>query len=132
MDISFINFGNKACVIGEDGLDKEIYFPAINYHIAEKEKTVKVEGLESYFKDWPSCTVHCFISPSGAPSFPEHKDPYDVRIKCISGIKTMEVEGKRIEIKEGNDILIPANTPHKATNEYDSIMLSIGYENATR
>ena len=40
----------------------------------------------------------------------------------------MEINGERVEIGEGQEILIPANVPHKATNEFDSVMLSIGYE----
>ena len=127
-NLEFLLKGTYAYVIGDKQLDDSIYLQAIGFHIAEKKKTVKVEGLENHFSEYLPATVHCYISPAGAPSFKEHTDPYDVKIKCISGTKTMEINGERVEIGEGQEILIPANVPHKATNEFDSVMLSIGYE----
>ena len=115
-------------MIDENGLDHSIDLNTIDYYIAQKKYTVKVEGLESFFKEYLPNTVHCFVAPQGAASFADHTDPVDVEIKCIDGIKTLNVNGNDIVLNKGQSILIPANTIHRATNLYDSIILSIGYE----
>lgn len=124
----FLQHGTAAKIIDEQGRDHDIELSVVDYYIAEGKYTVKVEGLESYFNEYFPKTVHCYIAPAGAPSFESHADPYDVEIKCINGIKTMIVDGEKVLIREGERILIPANVLHKATNEYDSVMLSIGHE----
>ena len=113
--------------IDEHGRDHVIDLMSVDYYIAQEKYTVKVEGLEKHFNKLGT-TVHCYISPAGAPSFQEHQDPMEVKIKCLEGIKTMNIAGKDVEIHAGESILIPANTPHFATNKYASMMLSIGYE----
>ena len=127
-DYNFLQQGTSAFIIDEQGRDHSIDLMTVEYYIAEEKYTVKVEGLENYFTEYDSKTVHCYIAPAGAPSFDFHTDPYDVEIKCIDGIKTMIINNNRIEIKKGDSTLIPANVSHKATNEYSSTMLSIGYE----
>jgi glyoxylate utilization-related uncharacterized protein len=129
---SFLQTGTLAKIIDEHGRDHEIELSTVDFYIAQQKYTVKVEGLENYFKEYLPNTVHCYIAPAGAASFPFHRDPYDVEIYCIEGIKTMIIEGKKVTISKGESILIPANVLHRATNEYDSVMLSIGYENAAR
>ena len=126
MQYDFLHLGSSAYIIDENNLDHEIDLDMIEFYIAEREKTVKVEGLEEYYLDYLPSTVHCYISPKGAPSFPLHLDPYDVTIKCIEGEKTMIIDDKKVVIKEGEEVLIPANTPHQATNESSSVILSIG------
>jgi hypothetical protein len=106
--------------------DYPIEIASVGYYIAEGNQTVKVEGLENYLTQFQPKTVHCFIAKAGAPSFPEHTDLTDVTIYCIDGIKTMEVEGVEREIAKGDSIFIPVGTFHRATNKYDSIMLSVG------
>lgn len=121
--------GSRAFIINpEDCKDQPIDILLINKFIAEKKLTVKVEGMESVYTEYFPATVHLYISPKNAPSFKEHKDPYDVDIHCLFGTKTMVIENREVLIEEGDTIKIPANTPHYATNHYDSIMLSIGYE----
>lgn len=124
----FLQSGTIAKIIDENGLDHDIELLAVDRHIAEGKNTVKVEGLESYFTEFHPRTVHCYIAPAGAPSFPEHQDPYDVEILCIDGIKTMIIDGKETNINKNESIVIPANVPHRATNKHDSVILSIGYE----
>lgn len=126
--LAFLQHGTSAKFIDEQGRDHEIDPLLVDYYIAWGQHTVKVEGLEHYFTQYLPGTVHCFISPQGAVSFPEHRDPVDLEIKCLEGIKTMEVNGKEIDINEGESLFIPANTPHRATNKHASVMLSIGHE----
>ena len=126
MLFDFLHLGSNAYIIDENNLDHEIDLDMIEFYIAESEKTVKVEGMEEYYLDYLPNTVHCYISPAGAPSFPLHVDPYDVTIKCIEGKKTMIIDEKPVVINEGEEVVIPAYTPHQATNETSSIILSIG------
>lgn len=70
-----------------------------------------------------------YISPKDSKSFPTHTDPIDVFIYVIEGTKVMEVNNSTHTIKEGEYISIPAGTPHRAINSYNSTMLSIGIEN---
>ena len=128
----FLQKGTTAKIIDESGLDYDIELSVVDYYIAQKKHTVKVEGLENYFTHYQPNSVHCYVAYSGAPSFPLHQDPYDVEIVCIDGIKTLEIDNKTVVLNEGESVMIPANTWHRATNEYDSVMLSIGYENASR
>lgn len=118
-------------IIDNHGRDHIINFDLVDYYIAEEKYTVKVEGLEEYFSEYLPNTVHCYISPKNAKSFPEHLDPIDVKIVCIDGTKTLKVKNENVILKKGESILIPANTSHQATNHYDSIILSIGYERTT-
>lgn len=73
-------------------------------------------------------SCHLFYAVKDAPSFPTHTDPVDLIILCIHGTKTMEIDGREIEIPPGAFVYIPANTPHRATNKFESIILSIGAE----
>tara|TARA_B110000908_G_C9877574_1_gene281145 strand:- start:75 stop:452 length:378 start_codon:yes stop_codon:yes gene_type:complete len=124
MMYSFLKNGTIAMYIDELGRDYEIDLTTVDYYIAQEKYTVKVEGLEKYFKE--QCATHCYISPKGAPSFPLHLDPCDVIIKCIEGKKTMIIDDKTVTINKGEEVLIPANTLHRATNKYSSVILSIG------
>jgi mannose-6-phosphate isomerase-like protein (cupin superfamily) len=126
--LDFLKNGTRAVYIDHQGRDNVIDVLLVDYYIAWGKHTVKVEGLENYFTEYLPGTVHCFISPRGAASFAEHTDPVDLEIKCLEGTKTMIVEGKEIDVHEGHSIYIPAGTPHKATNKYSSVMLSIGHE----
>ena len=127
-DYDILKKGSRAYIIDKEGLDHPIDILSIDYYIAEGNVTVKVEGMESVYTEYQPSTVHVFISPAGAPSFGFHKDPCDVKIHCVSGTKTMIIEDREVWIEEGDTLKIPANTSHRATNQYDSIMLSIGYE----
>lgn len=124
--------GSAAYYIDDQGLDHPIPVEIVDRYIAEGHYTVKVEGLEgmydiSQITSKPH-TVHMYVSPGGAISFPKHTDPYPVFIHVLEGVKVMEVDGEIKTIHQGDTLEIPANTPHRALNEYDSVMLSIGYD----
>jgi len=127
-EIELLNKGSRAFIIDPQGRDHPVDMLAINKFLAEEKVTVKVEGMERVFTEYAPATVHVYVSPKNAASFANHTDPYDVDIHCVQGIKTMDIDGKSHVIKAGETLRIPANTPHKATNEFNSIMLSIGYE----
>jgi len=122
----FLQSGTTAMFIDHEGRDHVIDLLSVDYYIAQAKYTVKVEGLENHFNGLGK-TVHCYIAPQNAPSFAEHTDPVDVEIKCLQGTKTLAVDGKEIVLDAGESIIIPKGTPHKATNEYASVMLSIGH-----
>lgn len=104
--------------------------------------TLKVEGMEKYSSEiWNflqklsnkynfkgPLTAHCFYAHPSSPSFGRHTDPDDVLIYCTEGVKTLFVEETYYELKEGESVFIPADTPHEITNKYKSVMLSIGFE----
>ena len=99
--------------------------------IAENKYTVKFEGLEQYFPHDRPCTIHAYYSPENAVSFDEHSEPYDTMLYVVDGIKTLKIGGHSTTVNKGGHFLIKANTKHYATNEHNSVMLSIGYEDGT-
>ena len=119
--------GTKAFYIDEEGRDHEIDLMLVDMFVAMDRYTIKVEGMESAFPMFGG-TVHLYHAPKDAPSFDIHTDPYDVKIICIDGIKTLEVAGVEVALQEGEQIMIEADTPHRATNHFASTMISIGYE----
>lgn len=123
---NIIKHGSNAFFINELGEEFPIDKFASFFYITKAKNTVKVEGLEEYYTEYLPKTVHMYISPANAKSFGLHKDPYDVIIKCILGKKTMVIDNKLHTIHEGEEMIIPANIEHNATNEFDSIILSIG------
>lgn len=104
--------------------------------------TIKIENLEKYnqqifdyckelaihYEHNGPVTCHAFYAIADAYSFPTHTDPDDVYLYCCEGTKTLVVDGNEVILNEGESIFIPANTPHKATNKYESLMLSFGLE----
>jgi mannose-6-phosphate isomerase-like protein (cupin superfamily) len=107
-------------------------------------KTIKVEELERVFRevqletvrikketghDGP-CNAHLFWAVAGAPSFRLHEDPYDILLKCVYGKKTIEIGGEVITLDPiyNPTVWIPAGVMHRATNEFESIMISFGNE----
>lgn len=115
-------------IIDSNGLDHPIDPYMVPMYIAEKKYTVKIEALEHLLDQYKPRTVHCFISPATASSFPEHTDTCDVCILCMSGTKTINVSGVSHVLQKGDSLYIKQGTPHEATNQYDSIILSIGDE----
>lgn len=133
---------NKVFRIDAFGLDYVCKAPRDVLHCSNKD-TIKVEGLEcnpeifqfiknileTYFAgEERIATVHLFKAKENGHSFPVHTDPVDLLIYCVEGIKTMEVNGLEYTIPKDSGLFMPANTPHRATNKHDSVMLSIGFE----
>jgi len=128
------HLGRTAYYIDDQGRDHEIPMMMVDRYIAEGKYTVKVEGLEDHYDvshiTTEPHTIHAYVSPKGAVSFPTHTDPYPVFIYCISGVKVMEVDGTEVNIHEGSVYKISSNVPHRALNKESSTMLSIGLEHA--
>lgn len=109
---------------------------------SDQEATVKIEGMEKFNSVlFNKCeeykrkhdhrgpvTCHLFMARSQSPSFGLHTDPDDVIIYCVEGKKTMSVDGEYVVLKEGEEVFIPANTPHIAHNEFAALTLSFGLE----
>jgi len=133
--IDIIHKGSQSFFIDDDGRDHVIPIFSTSRYIAENKFTVKIEGLEKQYESiihdlgiTKKHTVHLYISPKNSKSFPIHTDPIDVFIYVIEGTKVMEVNNSMHTIKAGEYISIPAGTPHRAINNYNSTMLSIGVE----
>lgn len=139
-------YENKAVFfIDKDGKD-HIAESHLHAFGTDESRTFKIEQLEkpcfgisnllnfihkTYMTDTyetHDTSCHLFYAGKNAPSFPTHTDPVNLIIVCIHGIKTMEIAGELVHIPNGNFVHIPANTPHRAINDYESIMLSIGAE----
>lgn len=94
-------------------------------HLFKEEVTIKVHQMESYF-NYNYGTIHVFHSPKNGPTFPEHTDLTDVMIKCLDGIKTMEIEGKQVTLQPGESVTIKTRTFHRALNHEKALMASHG------
>lgn len=111
------------------------------------DKSIIVERMEDYsqaFKQHTSAlatrvgwegpiTVHLFVSPASAKSFPFHTDVENVVIYCLSGCKTMEIRHsdgniQPVEIHAGQALYLPQGTFHRATNHHCAMTLSYGFE----
>jgi len=73
-------------------------------------------------------TCHLFKSPKGSASFPMHTDPDHVFLVMVEGTKAIETPERTWTLKAGDNLYLPAGTPHRAINVEDSIMLSVGLE----
>jgi mannose-6-phosphate isomerase-like protein (cupin superfamily) len=109
---------------------------------ADQEATVKIEGMEKFNQVlYDKCeeykrkynhngpvTCHLFLARSNSPSFGVHTDPDDVIIYCVEGRKTLTVNNEYITLGEGEEVFIPANTPHAVQNDFSAMTLSFGLE----
>lgn len=125
-----------------DELGRQIYINNIHELYKYAGCTIKLEQMERYNKDiFDYCsfladkfnhngpvTCHAFRAFVNSKSFGLHTDPDDVVIYCISGKKTMMVDGVLTNLFPHDILFIPANKPHEAINEQESLMLSFGLE----
>lgn len=122
-DVSIIDTeGNQHYV---DQSEYYSYLANISTIIALKKETIKVEQMERYWR-FDDRTIHVFYNPKNGPTFGTHTDPVNVFIECKDGVKSMEVDGKRITLLPGDKLLVPAGTPHKALNYEEALMASHG------
>jgi len=119
---TILNNGSTFYYIDAEGLEHSIEQPEAVAKVVESKYTVKVEGLEAFYKHDKS--VHAFISPSGSTSFNTHSDPIDLEIRCLHGRKWMNVAGVIRYVVGGGQIHIRKNVPHKAINTCYSVCLS--------
>jgi len=124
--------------------DKGEQIPLSHYSelYSYQNKTVKLEGMEKYSPSifyrcsWykikhahaGAVTCHGFIAHENSPSFGMHTDPDDVIIYCVDGEKSLIIDDKYTTLKVGEEVFIPANTPHMALNEKSAFTLSFGLE----
>jgi mannose-6-phosphate isomerase-like protein (cupin superfamily) len=73
-------------------------------------------------------TCHAFRAFRQSNSFGLHSDPDDVIMYCVYGSKKIIVNDIEHILKSQDSLFIPANTPHEAVNEEESLMLSFGLE----
>lgn len=140
---AFSNYALEQKIVSVvDNLGRQIQIESVSHFLSYNQCTIKIEGMERYNqKFFETCqelatkynhsgpvTCHAFRAFAKSDSFPIHKDPDDVLIYVVEGIKRMEIEGNIIDIKAGEHILIPANTSHRAINVKESLMLSFGLE----
>ena len=103
----------------------EEYYAKVQIKLAEQCDTLKVEGIE-LLANWEHGTIHAFRYWKNSSSFPVHTDPVDVIIEVHEGEKFIEIDKKMHNLVKGEAISIPANTPHRALNEKEGLMLSYG------
>jgi len=127
-------------VINEEG--KQIFVDNLSELYKFNACTIKLEHMEIYSKEiYDYCkllsskynndlpvTCHVFRAFRQSLSFGLHTDPDDVILRCIWGKKRMSVNGKIVDLYADQEVFIPANTPHEALNDEESLMLSFGLE----
>jgi mannose-6-phosphate isomerase-like protein (cupin superfamily) len=126
--VSLIDSNGLQHFIDED--DYISYLGKIDQLLMDDTITIKVEKYEKEI-DYNDGTVHIFYARKNSPSFDTHTDPIDIVLEVTHGVKTIEVNGVSTVIPQGICLFVPANTLHRATNEYESIMLSWGLHDST-
>ena len=125
-----------------DSVGRQIIIESVSQFLSYRGCTIKIQSMERYNRDiHKKCqqltlefnhdgpiTCHAFRAYPDSVSFGMHTDPDDVYLLVTEGIKTMEVNGKYIQLIAGESLHIPANTPHQAHNTHSSLMLSFGLE----
>jgi quercetin dioxygenase-like cupin family protein len=125
-----------------DDLGRQIYLSNLGQLHSNYGKTIKVESMEKYndkifnkgkeltvfYKHDGPVTCHAFQSFKNSKSFGLHTDPDDVIIYCVFGEKKLIVNGMQHILLPKDSVYIPANTPHQAINEHESLTLSFGLE----
>ena len=121
---------------------RQIVIESVSQFLSYQGCTIKIQSMEKYnraiyekcqqlaleFNHDGPVTCHAFRAHPDSASFDMHTDPDNVYLLVTEGIKTMEVNGKYIQLSKGQGLLIPANTPHQAHNTHSSLMLSFGLE----
>lgn len=115
--------GSDFFYIDETGRDHKISKEEAFFKISDSKYTVKVEGVEHLCPG--SESVHCFLSPKGAASFPYHVDDVDLEILCIKGLKEFDVDGTRHSLNKWESLHIDKGVRHRGVNNHCSITLSI-------
>lgn len=120
----------------------QIYLDNLRELYEYQSCTIKLEQMEKYneeifnhcqtlaktHKHHGPITCHAFRAFRQSNSFGLHSDPDDVIMYCVYGSKKIIVDGIEHILKSQDSLFIPANTPHEAINEEESLMLSFGLE----
>lgn len=127
-------------VIDESG--RQIFVDNLSDLYKYTSCTIKVEQMEKYndsifnycnylskkYNHQGPTTCHAFRAFRQSKSFGLHTDPDHVIIYCVSGQKTIFLDGIQHILSPKESLFIPANTPHEAINENESLILSFGLE----
>ena len=127
-------------VIDKEG--RQIFVDNLGELYRHTSCTIKVEQMEKYnsaifkygrhlsriHRHSGPVTCHAFRAFRQSNSFGLHTDPDDVIIYCIFGEKKMIVGGVEHTLIPHDTLFIPANTPHQAINDKESLILSFGLE----
>jgi mannose-6-phosphate isomerase-like protein (cupin superfamily) len=127
-------------IIDEQG--RQILIESVSQFLSYQQCTIKIQSMEKYnraiyqkclelkeeFNHDGPITCHGFRAYPDSASFGMHTDPDDVYLLVAEGLKTMKANGRYIQLKAGDTLYIPANTPHQAHNTHSSLMLSFGLE----
>lgn len=127
-------------VIDENG--RQIFVDNLSDLYKYTSCTIKVEQMEKYnnlifnycnylskkYDHQGPTTCHAFRAFRQSKSFGLHTDPDDVIIHCVFGQKIIFLDGIQHILLPNNFLFIPANTPHEAVNEEESLILSFGLE----
>jgi len=101
------------------------YLGIIDSLLLRNDITIKLEKYEKLC-NYNDGTCHIFYARSNSPSFNTHTDPVDLILQVTHGSKTLEINQTFITARSGHSLFVPANTPHRAINLDESIMLSWG------
>lgn len=107
----------NGCTIKLEGLERY-----------SKELAIKCAALKIYYSHPGPVTCHAYRAFPGSESFGLHTDPMPVFLEVIEGTKNMIVNGEWHTLETGDTLFVPANTPHEAINQDESLMLSFGLE----
>ena len=129
--ISIINTENKQIYINNL---KELYeYPFCTIKLEQMEKYNQeifnhCETLSQKYKHCGPVTCHAFRAFQRSNSFGLHTDPDNVIMYCVHGSKKIIVNNTERILNKNDLLFIPANTPHEAINEEESLTLSFGLE----
>lgn len=74
-------------------------------------------------------TVTLFAFDKGE-SLSEHTAPFDVLLVCIEGEGEIEISGENYGVRQGEAIIMPANSPHavRAATKFKMLLIMIRVE----
>jgi hypothetical protein len=125
-----------------DSSARQVVLSSVGELFQYPNHTVKVEGLEKYSAEIENyiqqlkrqyhhtgpVTCHAFKSFKNSSSFGEHCDPDNVFLLVVDGVKHMRYNNTIYRLEKDQSLFIPANSPHCAINNEESLMLSFGLE----
>ena len=94
---------------------------------------VWIRGLETYSKELndyckqiSAANCHVILSPGGSQVLGLHKDEWDVLVKMLYGHRVYFVEGKKIELHAGEELLIKKGHYHQVFCPVDAVTINYG------
>ena len=106
------------------------YIGVVDSLLLRDDITIKLEKYEQLC-NFHNGTCHVFYAKPNSPSFGIHTDPVDLVLQVTHGSKTLEINDIEITAHNGHCLFVPAETPHRALNKDNSIMLSWGLNDST-